>query len=113
MGFTVDTGSYGALFPVKAIAGSNVIVVTGQFDFDDKYPTGGESMDISAYFPNKVLGVLFENKGGYVFEYDYNNKKVIAYHGNNDGTSDGPLVEVGNETDLKTITGVRFIAYGV
>jgi hypothetical protein len=52
--------------------------VTGSVAFDSSYPTGGEAMDMSKVFPTSVHIVLFETKAGYIFEYDYTNKKVKA-----------------------------------
>ena len=63
-----------------ATAGGNPIaVVMGEFDFDSSYPTGGEALDLSALIPN-LVGVFIENKSGYYFEYDYTNKKILAYN---------------------------------
>ena len=63
-----------------ATAGGNPIaVVMGEFDFDTSYPTGGEALDLSALIPN-LVGVFIENKSGYYFEYDYTNKKILAYN---------------------------------
>ena len=51
----------------------------GTIDFDSSYPTGGEPLDLTDFFSN-VLMVQIENKAGVIFEYDYDNKKVIAYY---------------------------------
>jgi len=90
----------------------NVGIVTGKISFDSSYPTGGESLDLTDRLQT-VLAVFIENKSGYIFEYDYTNKKVKAYYGNYDQTSDGALTEVANTTDLSSITNVRFVAYGL
>jgi len=55
-------------------------MVTGSVAFDNSYPTNGEPMDMSKVFPNDLHLVLFEVKAGYIFEYDYTNKKVKAYY---------------------------------
>ncbi len=57
--------------------GSDLRILTGKFDFDNNYPTGGEAMDLTRYF-SQVLGVQFETKAGYIFEYDYAAGKVKA-----------------------------------
>ena len=56
--------------------------------------------------------VVFEPKEGYVFVYDYSNSKVLAYMGDNNNASDGPLIEVANTTDLSAVTGVRVVSRG-
>jgi len=57
----------------------NVGIVTGKISFDSSYPTGGESLDLTDRL-RTVLAVFIENKSGYIFEYDYTNKKVKAYY---------------------------------
>ena len=56
----------------------NVGIITGKISFDDSYPTGGESLDLTDRLKT-VLAVFIENKSGYIFEYDYTNKKVKAF----------------------------------
>ena len=53
--------------------------VIGTFDFDSSYTAGGEGFDLSEYFSQETLGVLFENINGYIFKYDTDNKKVKAF----------------------------------
>jgi hypothetical protein len=59
--------------------GIHLKTLVGTIDFDSSYPTGGESFDVSSYFPVDVLGVTFFPQDGYVFAYDEDNKKVKAY----------------------------------
>lgn len=86
-------------------------VFTGSIAFDSSYPTGGEAMDLSSKFAALKL-VLFENDAGYVFQYDYTNKKVLAYYYDYDAGADGTAIQVANATDLSALTDVRFIAFG-
>ncbi len=65
---------------VADMGGQGLKMIVGTIDFDASYPTGGESLDLSTDIPG-LLAVFIETKGGYVFEYDYTNKKVIAYNG--------------------------------
>jgi hypothetical protein len=109
---TADSGNYGAMFTPKVYSSTNVKILTGQFSFSDEYPVAGESMNLSDYF-TKVLGVMFANKAGYVFEYDYENSKVKAMYADYDAAADGALIPVPNATDLSEVTGVRFIAWGL
>lgn len=88
---------------VRAV-GMQLKVLTGTFDFDSSYPTGGEDFDVSAYFPKGVVAVLPMPKDGYTFEYDKDNKKIIAY-----SAAD---TEVTDATDLSALTAVSFIALG-
>jgi hypothetical protein len=81
--------------------------------FDSSYPTGGEPLtkgDLG--FSAAPTVVEIEPKSGYVFEYDFTNEKILAYYGDNNNASDGPLIEVPNATNLATITGVKIRAVG-
>lgn len=112
MALTISYNGHGAgLNPTHSV-GTISRIMTGTIDFDDSYPTGGESFDPSVYFPRGLLGVIFEPKGGYVFEYDYTNARVKAMCSNYDQAADGALTEVANGTNLSAVTGVRFIAWG-
>jgi len=90
---------------------SSLRIVTGTIAFSASYPTGGETFDLSNKVP-KLKVVLIENKSGYIFEYDYANKKVKVYYCDYDAAGDGALIEVANATDLSALTGVRFMAIG-
>ncbi len=91
--------------------GLGIGMLTGSLAFDSSYPTGGESVDLSNIFSDIHL-VLIEPKAGYVFEYDYTNKKVKAYWADYDGAADAVLIEVTDTTDLSALTDVRFMAIG-
>ena len=91
--------------------GTDTTILTGTFDFDNSYAAGGEALDLSKYF-RQVLGVAFETKSGYVFEYDYAAKKAKAMQFNYPGAVAGPATEVPAATDLSALVGVRFIAWG-
>lgn len=56
----------------------NYRIITGSIAFDSSYPTGGESMDLTGKFATLEL-VLFESNSGYLFQYDYTNKKVKVF----------------------------------
>lgn len=110
LGITKDCGNYAGFYSPQCYGGQ-LKILTGSIAFDSSYPTGGEAMDISDMFTD-LKAVFFESKRGYVFEYDYDNKKVKAMMGNNDGAADGPLVEVADKTDLSALTAVKFLAVG-
>lgn len=80
-------------------------------DLDSSYPTGGEALDLSGDF-NDLLLVQIEPMAGYIFVYDYDNKKVIAYYADYDAGADGALIEVADTTDLSALTGIRVLARG-
>ncbi len=85
--------------------------------FDDSYPTGGETLDVT----DKVRKVLFayvESPGGsgYVIDIDRTNfasgtMLLEVFYGNYDA-SDGPLIEVPGTTDLNALAGVDIIVWG-
>jgi len=77
----------------------NRLTVALKITFDDSYPTGGEALDLTAYVEN-IETVGIEVSGGYVFQYDRTNKKVLAYEAGADGAA---LDEVANATNLSTV----------
>ena len=82
---------------------------TGTIAFDSSYiSNGGESLT----FFNNTKGVFIQPKGGYVFDYDITNSKVIVYYGNYDLGSDGVLIEVPTGTDLLGLSAVPYFAVG-
>ena len=96
---------------VRAV-GMQLKILTGTFDFDTSYPTGGESFDVSNFFPKGVVAVIPSPKSGYVFEYDSDDEKLLAYYADYDAVDDGALIEVADTTDLAAITDVKFVALG-
>jgi hypothetical protein len=74
------------------------------------YATGGLDLDLSEWF-NSVEFLAVEPFSGYVFQYDYTNKKVLAYYADYDAEADGALIEYPDQTGL-TLSGVRFFAKG-
>ena len=87
----------------------NRLTVALKITFDSSYPTGGEALDLTAYVSN-IETVGIEVSGGYVFQYDRSNKKVLAYEAGADGAA---LDEVASATNLSstvtyvTVTGGR------
>ena len=82
-----------------------------EIDFDDSYPTGGEAIDFGNHGFETVFAVFIASKGGYTFEYDETNEKVLAYWV--DTTVDGAaLAEVADTTDLSAVTGVKALVLG-
>lgn len=83
-------------------------------DFDSSYPTGGESLnEVELGFPDNstLLAVIPLPRLGYVFEYDYTNLKLLAYHADYSTATDGALIEVPDTTDLSAVTDVRVVAF--
>lgn len=83
----------------------------GTIDFDSSYPTNGESYDaiIGTSF-REVTALYVQGKNGYVFEPDLTNKKIkVLWTGA--GLS-AVLAEITNATNLSTLTGVQYIAFG-
>jgi hypothetical protein len=57
---------------------SNSYAVTGQVAFDSSYPTGGESLTARDIGLRTIDFIVFEQRSGVVFDYDYTNAKVLA-----------------------------------
>ena len=89
----------------------NKFTRTGSIAFDSSYPTGGEPLSKTAlHLSENVTVDLFSAnpKSGYVFEYDYANSKLLVYYGDNNNENDSPLIQVPDEANLGSLTGVRF-----
>jgi len=86
-------------------------MVIGILTLTGTYVTDGEAMDLSGIFKDLQL-VTFENKAGYIFEYDYTAKKVKAYYADYSASVDGALIEVANEANITAASGVKFMAVG-
>lgn len=87
----------------------NIVDIT----FDSSYPTGGESLTpAQCGMDSEILAVLPElGDTGYAVRYDRANEKLMAYMGDNNNASDGPLIEVADTTDLSTLD-VRIVVIG-
>jgi len=102
---------------VGGTAGYKAVVKT--IAFDSSYPTGGETLGTAATAAagaaalglSTILFLHASSTSGYMFEYDYAGK-LLAYYGDNNNASDGPLIEVPNTTDLSALTSVRVLAIG-
>ena len=73
--------------------------------FDNSYPTGGETFDISGYFQGSP-DVQVTGDDGYVIEHDRGTAaagKLVARYGDYDATADGALIDVANTTDLSAV----------
>ena len=67
-----------------AIKGHNIVgnirQTVATIDFDSIYPTGGESLTARDLALGVVDNLQVFPKNGYMFEYDYTNSKLKAYH---------------------------------
>lgn len=84
-------------------------------DFDDSYPTGGESLTPTNLGLRKIDWLEAQPTGGYVFQYDYTNQKLLAYQQTDPadtGGADVPLAQAGSTEDLSGVTDVRVFALG-
>ena len=90
--------------------GGTATLYVGTIAFDSSYPTGGEAIDLSGN--ERVEYIQCNAQGGYVFVFEQNDQKLLAYYGDNNNAADGPLIEVPNTTDLSSLTAIPFIAVG-
>ena len=81
----------------------DTMMVIAEVTFDDSYPTGGEPITAVSYGLSSIDVLLAAPGGGYVFEFDHANSKLKAYVGDNDNAADGPLVQVADKADIKTV----------
>lgn len=87
----------------------NTRVVFATFTFDSSYPTGGEACDPGLGTVN--IAISDPSVSGYVFQYDYANRKLKAFYADYDAGADGPLIEVANGVNLSAVS-VRLLFIG-
>lgn len=81
----------------------------GTFALDSEYATGGEAITFPD-MPKQVMAVIIQPKGGYVFDYDITNGKVIVYGQASNVL--GALTQIAASVDLSALSNVPYVAYG-
>lgn len=78
------------------------------------YATGGVAVTPSQFRLRRIRDLAVRPAGGYVFAWDKQNNKVLAYRENGAATytQNQPMVEVANAVDLSAVNA-RFEAKGV
>ena len=90
--------------PLHVLGLDCALIKTGTIDCDNSYQTGGyDTSKISGQF-RRCLNIGFFPRGGYYPEYDKDNDTMIVRN------SAG---EVANATDLSSLTGIPFVAWGL
>jgi len=80
--------------------------------FDSSYPTGGEALDFTTLGFASVQAVIDAGgitHGGFVYDYDYTNSKILAYW--TGAVVSTALAEVTNATNMAAFT-VRLVVIG-
>lgn len=90
--------------------GGTATLYVGTIALDSSYPTGGEAIDVSGN--ERLEIVLCSHSGGYSFDWDQNDQKLIAYYVDNNAAGDSAQIEVPNTTDLSALTAIPFVAIG-
>jgi len=98
--------------------GGGMKLVLGTLAMDSSYPTNGEDLDLSAYFPGGTI-LFFSSEvtssAGHILAHDGGSAsagKIEAYWCDYDAVADGALVEVANTTDLSGITAALCMIIG-
>lgn len=93
--------------------GGGVKKIWGTLAMDSSYPTGGEAVDLSSYFPGASIlcsGFDLVSSGLYLLAHDGGTPtagKIEAYYCDYDAVADGIPIEVANTTDLSAITAAK------
>jgi hypothetical protein len=101
-------GHFNTNYSINAALAYGMKMEMGSIAFDSSYPTGGEALAFG-FTPAIVIA---EPNLGYVFQYDYTNKKLLAYYADYDAVADGALIQVANTTNLSGLTAVKYVAFG-
>ena len=98
--------------------GNGLKLIRGTLAMDSSYPTDGETVDFSSYFPGGTI-LFFScdpvSAGGYVLGHNYGTAaagKVLAYYSDYDAVADGALIQVANTTNLSAITAAVCVVIG-
>ena len=109
MAITITTPS-GAHTGAAISGGTASKFTIKRIQFDDSYPTGGESVSAGDLGFTAIHMVVCDTESsGYVAQYDYTNGKIEIYEAGADAAA---LDEVANTTDLSAVY-VRVLAYGL
>lgn len=98
--------------------GNGMKLVQGTLAMDSSYPTNGETVDLSSYFPGgSILFFMADtvSSKGFLLGHDYGTAtagKVKAYYLDYDAVADGAAIEVANTTDISTITAASCVIIG-
>lgn len=96
----------------RNVAG-NLRIHTGTMSFDSSYPTGGEPITpADVGFGSTIQDMQIRPLGaalGYNFSFDRVNLKVLAFRTDQ---VDDPEEEAPDTTNLSTLTGVQWMAWG-
>jgi len=89
MSLTITPNPSGAgIRPLRMMGNDDVKVVFTTFEWDDSYPTSGETVEPSSVGLNEILyvfpamatsGDIFTGLSGIDAKYDVSNKKLVAY----------------------------------
>lgn len=94
---------------VRSTAG-DLRIMPFEVTFSNSYTTGGETLDFASTMGSgrTLHAVLVPPSGGYVFAYDYTNKKLLAYR---DAGAAGAMAQAPAATDLSTLGALRGVAF--
>jgi hypothetical protein len=98
--------------------GSGNLLITGTLAMDSSYPTNGEALDLSGYFPGGSLWLFsadLVSSAGYLLAHDGGTPadgKIEVYYMDYDAVADGVPVEIPNATDLSAITAAKVVMIG-
>lgn len=86
--------------------GHNFNVAICTWAWDATYPAGGEAATANQLGMSTISAVIpiSTNTGGYVYNWDAANSKLMAFYSNNDSTADGPLIDIA-VGDTAALTG--------
>jgi hypothetical protein len=79
--------------------------------------TTGDTLDFSDFFSQLGVGeqymvLLPSYVNGYGVTYDHSTKRIKFFQGDNDGTSDGPGVQLGAVTIPSALENLRVVVLG-
>ncbi len=95
-----------AVSAIKKIKENRSFSVVATLVFSGTYPTNGEPLDISSYYPyvsaRQPDVVQVQGKAGFVYSYDPVNKKIFVYT----NTAGGANSALGEHTNAAYVAGV-------
>lgn len=87
--------------------GHNFNVAVCTWAWDDAYPAGGEAATANQLGMSTISAVIpvSSNTGGYVYNWDAANSKLMAFYADYSTTTDGALIDIA-AGDTAVLTGI-------
>lgn len=99
----------GSNWDINKHAGRATKFYAGTITFAGAYETGGTALTLPGITTIDFVSVAPQD--GYVFTYDYTNKKVLAYYCDYDGAADAVMIQLAAAVAITTVTRIFVVGH--